>query len=440
MAEYRMRFFSLVFSYLMIVLVAPARAADVDVMNILDDSTLRASIAATWFSEPLARVLARRAEIRVLPSGERVQVRVEKGPAEFMVILAREKEGAFPVHAQGSWVLYRRISDGAPTRVRIFPRSDPYMYVQLRSEAGGRAVLDAVAYGGYLVRSVMLPVEFPKVLEMPLERILAYAGDAFPRRYFEPHVQDYADARSLSAAVRGRLGELVYADDAAIDEAGINVPIADRPAMGYGDKIGLNCSGFAKWVVDGILRPLTGRRLSIDALKKPPLERGSSFSEPFDADRDPYFGLDWTRNLAASAGSVLRGARGADPAEYEVRSSPIVSLRVSGGDGGTSSTYPGYLKDAGFPLDGLKAILYALAVDDPSWFYLASINEDRGSEPVLRQHFHVAVLIPQFEENGLFRIAVFESTVETDFDAFAARYPGRLANLTRIPVETRFEP
>ena len=417
-------------------------AGDVRVLGISDDSTLRASLLDTWFSEPPARVLARKAEIRILPSGERIQLRTERGPAEFMVVLARERNGAFPASAQGSWILYRRLSDGAPTRVRIFPRTDPYMYAQLRSDANGRAVLDAVAYGGYLIRSAVLPVDFERVLDLSLERIFSLAGNAFPFRYFEPRVDGYADARVLSEAIRSRLGELVYEDDAAVDEDGANVPIAGTRslALSLEGKIGLNCSGFAKWVIDGILRPLTGRRLSIEALKKPPLPRGSSFSEPFDARRDPYFGLDWTRNLAAEAGLVLRGARGADPAEYEVRTSPIVSLRVSGGDGATAAIYPGYLKDAGFPMEGLKPILYAQAIDAPAWFYLASVNEDRGTGPVLRQHFHVAVLIPQFDENGVFGVAVFESAEETSLDAFVARYPGRLVNLTRVPLETRFQP
>jgi hypothetical protein len=58
----------------------------------------------------------------------------------------------------------------------------------------------------------------------------------------------------------------------------------------------------------------------------------------------------------------------------------------------------------------------------------------------MRQYFHIAALIPYFDEYGVFRVAVFESAAETSFRAFRSRYPGHYANLVRVPFETAFEP
>jgi hypothetical protein len=295
-----------------------------------------------------------------------------------------------------------------------------------------------VAYEGYVARSIVLPLDFDRVVIEPLNRVLMPAIETFPRRYFEPLPEYYADIRALSSAIRSRLGSLAYADDGAFDEEGMPVYIeGGSPQAGL---IGLNCSGFAKWVVDGMLKPLTGRRLAIAPLKQPPLPRGNTFSEPWEKLRDPYFGLDWTRNLAAEAGRVFRGERGADPREYEVKRTAITALRTSGGDGSTSRSYPGYIEDAGFEIRGLKAVLYTLAIDEPGTLYLASVNNEIGTAPRLRQHYHVAVLLPQFDEEGRFSIGVFESAVESKFDSFVKRYPGHAVHLTRIPAESGFDP
>jgi hypothetical protein len=60
--------------------------------------------------------------------------------------------------------------------------------------------------------------------------------------------------------------------------------------------------------------------------------------------------------------------------------------------------------------------------------------------PRTRQHFHVAVLVPYFNEYGNFQVAVFESAEETRFSNFRTRYPSHNINLVRLPVEGSFDP
>lgn len=417
---------------------APSPADDLPTASIADDSSVRRAHFDSWLLAPLNEARAKAPLIVELPTGDRAELRIEKGAKELIVVLAREGDGSFPSWSQGSWALYRDLATGAPTRIRTFPRTDPNCYVQLRPDGKGRSLLDVVCYEGYLARSAVLPFAFEALLTLPMERIYAAAGPAFPRRYFEPRTEDYAAQRELARRVRAALPELAYRDDGAFDGDGRPVFIATGATQD--GKPGVNCSGFAKWFVDGLLAGRGLGRLDVAPLKAPAQERGNDFTEAYEAARDPYFGLDWTRNLAAAAAYAQKGPAGTDPAEYEVRSVPVTALRVKGGDGLTSRSYPGYLKDAGYGIEGLKALLYALAIDDPRSLYLASVNRETAPNPRLRQHFHVAVLIPYFDSKGVFRIAVFESAAENGIDAFVARYPGHLVHLTRIGADGAFLP
>jgi hypothetical protein len=421
----------------------------------------------SWFTELPSGVLRRPPELRVLDSGDRVELRTGADRDEFMIILAREQTGGrigdnqavavprtttglFPGWAQGSWILTRRRDTGEPVRIRIFLRSDPYTYVQFRPFTADKCQMDVVLYDAYITHSLPLAVSFERLYTMPVEEILNLAGNKFPRRYFEHDPADYRDQRLLVARVRERLPDLRFrfADDGAINERGEYVFIETLKAQPP-TAAGLNCSGFAKWLIDGILRPITGKRLAIPPLKAPFGERGSSFTELWEELRDPFFGLDWIRNLASAAGTVLRSAAYGRLEEFEVRSEPFSLIIDRSGKTPAIRSYPGFQENAGYGTEGLNPLLYTLAIDEPGKFYLAAVNTEMGPPttednprglPRMRQYFHVAVLIPYFNEYGVFRVAVFESTEETSFNAFKTRYPAHHVNLVRIPLETVFDP
>jgi hypothetical protein len=315
--------------------------------------------------------------------------------------------------------------------------------------------MDVVLYDGYVVRSMPLPIPFERLVVLPIEEVLSIAGDKFPRRYFDPEPGMYKDERDFINSVRSYLPGLEFLDDGAIDETGRYVFINTLEAQTSGGEespavpVGLNCSGFAKWVIDGILKPLTGQRLPIEPLKRPFGERGSSFTEPWEASRDPFFGLDWSRNLAARAGAVLRSPAFATLEEIEVRRWPFTELIRRAGDGNRAQSYPGFLNDAGFGIEGLHPLLYTLAIDEPGRIYLAAISNEISAPttpsnprglPRMRQYFHIAVLVPYFNASGVFQVAVFESAAETNFTRFKARYPGHFVNLSRVSLDGRFEP
>jgi hypothetical protein len=444
----------------------PLRGLDLPTRQIVDDSALRRSLKDSWFTETPDKVIGRPPVLFTLDGGGRVQARVDADRDEFMIILAREQmggriegggraavprseTGTFSGWAQGSWILTRRKDTGAPARIRIFLRSDPWTYIQFRPFSADKCQMDVALYESYVVRSLPLPVPFERLYTMPVEDILNLAGSKFPRQYFDPDPADYRDQRQFIARVRERLPEVQFADDGAIDENGNYVFIETLQSQIPQEAAGLNCSGFAKWLIDGMLRPLTGERLTIPPLKAPFGQRGSSFTDLWEAERDPFFGLDWIRNLASTAGRILRSPVYGELEEIEVRNEPFSLLIDHSGKTGTIRSYPGFLENAGYGTEGLQPLLYTLAIDEPGKFYLAAINTEMGppttadnprGRPRMRQYFHIAALIPYFNEYGVFQVAVFESAAETSFRAFRTRYPGHHANLVRIPVETDFDP
>jgi hypothetical protein len=434
---------------LLLSLAASLWAADSLSSKVEDDSALRRSLKDAWFKEAPGKVLAARPFIHTLPGGGRIEVRAEERGNELSVFLAREivaaggrRSGDFPGWAQGSWVFTRDRHDGSLISIRVFPGRDPYTYVQFRPLGDGKSFMDVVIYDAYLVQSHPLPVTVERIMEIPVEEVFKAAGTAFPRRYFDPYPDQYRDVRTLSDRIRRQLPSLSFRDDGAIDDQGRYVFINTlTPQEGRG---GLNCSGFAKWVVDGMLRPSTGTLLSVEPLKQAFGERGSSFTEPYERLLDPFFGLDWTRNLASRANSALLSPAFEKAEEFEVRSAPFGSVIVRGrGDVPVGvRPYPGFLLNAGFGVEGLRALLYTLAIDEPGRIYLASVNNELNSPnpPRMRQHFHVAVLVPYFNEYGVFQTAVFESAEETSFVRFRNRYPGHYVNLVRIPVDGAFRP
>jgi len=98
-------------------------------------------------------------------------------------------------------------------------------------------------------------------------------------------------------------------EDGAMDASGRMVFIATGAPAGKG---GFNCSGFAKWVVDGFYAPLEGRDMDIEVLKSRNALRDGSWSTRYEEVLDPYFGLDWSRGLAREIAAARTGVVPAD--------------------------------------------------------------------------------------------------------------------------------
>ena len=436
--------------FFLLPLFSPVFGFDLPVSKISDDSQLRLNMLKIWLLEVPSRVLSLPSRTEFLESGERVEVSISEGREVFNVRISRElmrgtslanrrATGSFPGTAQGSWILTRRKDNGEGTQIRIFLRSDQNTFIQLRPFNKDKSLLDVVLYGGYISQSLPVAVSFERLYTMPLNDILKLAENKFPARYFEPDTAIYKEHRALTANIREKTAPLRFADDGAIDENGNYVFIKTLSAQNR-STAGLNCSGYAKWLIDGILRPITGNRLNIEQLKAPFGKRGSSFTEFWEERRDVFFGLDWIRNLAAEANKTIRSPVYGELEEFEVRNENFASIMLNQNRNFVTNSYTGFMPEAGYGIEGLHPLLYTLAIDEPFNFYLAAVsNEIRGTPP-LRQYYHIAALIPYFDENGNFNIAVFESAAETSFSDFRRRYPSHHVSLVKIPITPTFDP
>jgi len=447
-----------VFFVILLVLlnVSPVCGLDLPVSKISDDSLIRLKIKDSWMTESPARVLSQYARKETLESGEKVEIRTSEGKEEFMVHISRELTrgtdaanrigtGQFPGWIQGSWMLTRRKDTGAGTQIKIFLRSDQQTFIQFHPFTSDKCFMDAVVYGGFIAHSIPVAVSFERLYTMPLNDILRLIENKFPIRYYEPDISNYKDTITFISQVRSRISNLRFVDDGAIDENGKFVFIETLKPQ-PSNLQGFNCSGFTKWLIDGLLRPVTGARLSIPPLKAPFGKRGSSFTAKWEEEKDIFFGLDWIRNLAAEANGTLRTPSHRAIEEFEIRNENFAYVLANEKRTFVTRSYPSFLPEAGYGFEGLHPLLYTLAIDEPFCFYLAAVNKEisdpslpKGT-PSLRQYYHVAALVPYFDENGFFKIVVFESAAETSFAAFRNRYPRQYVNLVKIPISPTFDP
>jgi hypothetical protein len=426
----------------------PPLSGDAPLSRFPETNGVRLSLADDLVLAPRDEVLRFKAR-EIVKDGLRVRASVERKRDAFYAVFSPARKEGFPVYGQGSWIVKRNMEDGSFIQAKVFMRSEPQVFIRLYPFKDDRTKLEFIAYGGVLAKDVLLPVSFREALFLPVSRITGMCGNAVDWSVLDPDPALYAPVRGMVAKIRAWLPRLAYEDDGAVDSGGRAVFIETGERQPGAP--GLNCSGFAKWIVDGIYAAADGRGEGRKALTdiaelkaRDPSSRGNSFTEAYEDSRDVFFGLDWTRNLARVL--MARVQPGSSP-DLDVRIRPFGEF-AEPDDLYSSvfpySLYPDWKPGAGYDARGLKAILFVLAAADPGAFYLASRSYPQGDSPELRQHSHVAAYFPYFDEGGVFRIAVFESAVETPFDKAIANAMAKpvfcFFHLVRLPADESFDP
>ncbi|MBL8967428.1 MAG: hypothetical protein JNG85_10475 [Spirochaetaceae bacterium] len=416
----------------------PALGGDTPLDRFPESDDLRTSLWKGFFAAPRDAALAAAPRTVGNEYGSWRFSPLRSGDA-FYLVLAPERGGAYPLYGQGSWIVKRAADNGRFLQAKVFLRSDPGVFLRLYP-AGERSRLDLVVYGGVVNREVPLPVPFERLLVSSMADIAAWSKDSVDWSLLSPRPGLYAGIRRLAEGIRARLPGLRYAEDGALDAAGRAVLIASGAPQGV--EAGLNCSGFAKWVADGLMGPVEGRWLDPRALAARDASRGrSSFTSHLEASLDPFFGLDWTRNLGKALAEARLPGRGQALDENDATLEPFSLFSVSNdpvNGGPPYDAYPSYEKGVGFETRGLKPLLYVLAIKNPGSAYFASISGVDATG--LRRHYHVAVLLPYFAATGEFKVDVFESAAETSLEALTRRAPKDFAHLVRFETDSTFAP
>ena len=362
--------------------------------------------------------------VEQLSDGSKVSFQVKKQNDSFYLLFINESDGRFPLYSKGSYIIKRNLSDGKFEQIKVFLKDHTECFARIYP-MDERAMMEIVLYGKKIYQNINLPFSFADVLTGSFDDVIDSSEGIVDWDLIIADVDYnfYNSKQKLSTVIRNNLTFINDKDDGAIDADGSWVFIDDLQPQPEGEE-GFNCSGFVKWVADGLYKAETGNYMSVADLKSKHLdERGNRWSARHEDDRDPYFGLDWTRNIAVELADAKRGV------ESDYKSTDVTDVK-----------WTSYVEDVGYPIEDLKLLMYYLAVVEPFNIYLASVNVPWGTAPILRQHVHTAVLVPVIDEYTGFNDTIFERNTESNAEILIARYPGAHIHLTRVSAGGGFYP
>ncbi|OHD73138.1 MAG: hypothetical protein A2177_14950 [Spirochaetes bacterium RBG_13_68_11] len=408
---------------LALLVAAAARCPALPRVTIPDTAEARQALREVIFA-PIGTAARAAARTMTQPAeGRSVYFRTESSNGAVYQTFTRGDLGAARLDTAGTFIIKRSRADGSFVQAKIFLQDDPGCYARL-TPLGERTALEITLFGRTFQRGVILAARFESLLTAPLERIMRLAEPAVDWDLLQPAERTDADSavERTAASIRRALPRLGDAEDGAMDAAGRMVLIRDGSPQGATS--GLNCSGFAKWVVDGFFRPLTGTLTDIATLKERDLGiRGNRWTSPLEESHDLFFGIDWSRHLARELARARDDGAGSVES-WDVRDAPGFS----------------YVDDVGYAIADLATVLFRLVRSSPGRIYLGSVNRPVPGDPGLRQHDHLVVLLPYVDAGRVFRVAVFERSAETSTGSLAKRYPSDFIHLVRFDARGDFDP
>ena len=313
---------------------------------------------------------------------------------------------------------------GSISEVRFYLKDDSDSYAGIYPDVvSGESRMKIYLYGFLMQEDIKVPLKVSEAALAPFEKIENLTSSYVNWGFYlpDPNYIYSDDVIRLSDRIIPLLKFLKDADDGAMDKNGNYVYI--DTLLPQQEEGGLNCSGFAKWVIDGIYYTRTGIYTDITELKKKNESlRGSRWTMKIEESQDPFFGLDWTRNLADTLTRTVNP--GIKPGDTDVKNLKFHS----------------YVENVGYPLKDMKTILYELAVTSPDYFYLGSINMITKDLPGIRKHLHVVVLFPYIDSFGEFHDIVLSRNKKVSLKELENTYPDAFIHLVKVKADPHFEP
>ncbi|MBN2533459.1 MAG: hypothetical protein JXB88_11225 [Spirochaetales bacterium] len=354
----------------------------------------------------------------------RVQFSLVKKDNALFFLFLNERESGFPMIGRGNISIKRSLENGKILQMTIMVRDHRKCYLRL-TPYDKRTALDLYLFGTHVYHDIFLPLPINSLIFEPFATIVELTGNIIDWDVilYKALEGESREGIEIFNKIRKMLPLLHTVEDGAMSAKGEYVFIENlNPQPGPG---GFNCSGFAKWIVDGLYFCLKGEYTDITVLKEKHLEyRGNRWSRWYEDERDPYFGLDWTRNLALELFRAQTKKNITDPESFDIRDIRFLE----------------YIEDAGYAITDLEFIFFFLAGENPDCIYLGSVNQTIGKEPALRQYYHVAVFFPYFDDQGRLQVIVMEKNKEVDLSFFMSEYDNNYIHLVRISIEGKFQP
>ena len=391
---------------------------------------------------------------RQIVDNQPVYFEKRKGLKEWYLIFRNLKKtdttDLTPLWSRGNWIIKKDLPTGKIIQAKVFIQENDSSFVRIRPAQGNRSRLSIQLHGVKIAHEFTLPITFGKIIIGPFAQVLALTNSSidwqsiFPDPASPPNLR----VRNFVNKIDKYSDQFIEIKDAGGDRIGRNVYIETGQTIalphtgsesdsGNTRQTGFNCSGYVKWIADSINSSWNGGiqpYLPIPPLRNPtPRKVKNPWSESRAAIsstsrlqletllRDPYFGLDWTRNLAIAIEQSRIGHPLTSRQIEKINTGPLNGIN--------------YIPDLGYMIEDLEFVLYNLAARSPGDIYLATFSSHYRPENEslqLYQYWHVSVLAPWFDNSpsgkGQLRAAVLD-TGETSRSIL--RQPGQ-------NTETRF--
>lgn len=436
--------------------------ADFNRLSVPDSSEIRRSVEDDWFYESIETLRGKQAETHTNRLGQKFQVRIEETDSLFAIVVApltifdidvyteegveRRLVAEYPADVSGSWIFVKDIASEKNLYIRMYFAADRDVFVQFRPN-GKRTLADFIVGGFYASRGVPTGIPFERLYTASFEDILALTEKTLPWSYAQISPGLYESSIKMASTIRNNLGRITFAPDACYDENGKPIYISSGLEREVADEesennaLSLSNLGFIKWIADGLSITYGGKGLYLEPLFRQtvnvnPLSSAGILSQ----NENLYYTLDWSRNIATACLSVFSGKNYLwENSGVDVTVNPFTSVFASDKVNVSFS----YVKDSGYKIDVLKSLLYVLAVNEPSYFYIAAIRQTEPAEGTKPESFkfnQIAVIFTYFDKEGKFGCAVFENGKELSLNAFVAKYENSFVHLTRVFASDRFTP
>ncbi|QFI14624.1 hypothetical protein QIA37_03110 [Borrelia sp. CA_690] len=317
----------------------------------------------------------------------------------------------------GSYVI--KVGKAGIEQIKIFfiNRGDTFIRIK---PAKFSSSADFYLVNTLIYKDIKLPFKIEEIATISLGNIINYISRIIDFKYFIPEYFDvYKNISNMAIVLRKAFASFSIAEvvDGAMDESGKMVHIETGSLQK--DPVGFNCSGFVKWVADSIYKSMTGRLLKIDDLKLRHIGvRGNVFTKTYEFNKDPFFGLDWIRNIAYRINNI-----NADLNLSKVKENDVNNIK-----------FFDYIDNRGYKIENLEFLLYSLALNEPGYIYLGSINTGVNDSSSMILHKHVVLFLPFLDENRIFRVSVNEVNAETSIKSLQKRYPKSYIHLVRVKI------
>ena len=425
-------------------------------VDIPDSASVRKTLVEDWFTVNLEFLRGKSAEVIQDRSGSTFQVRFEEYGNECAIIVAPEVlekvetytdsgvhtfyRSMYPLGARGCWTLFRDNTTGKITCIRYYFSENSEVFVQFKPEASyskssTKSTADFVIFGTYAAKGVPVGVPIQYFFDLTFDDVYKLTAKTLPwlEQVFYPELYD--ESVYMIGVIRQNLPRFNELEGAAYDEDGNPVFIKDsvpRQEIFTGEEekpLYTSDAGFIKWIVDGLIRPVSGAGLLLDPLKRDtvfPNETGYAYS--VNEEYDIYFSLNWIRNIAAAVASFFSGH------DYVYETSGVEVTKVPFNNI--------YSETAGYDITALKPLMYNLAITEPGRFYLGAIRHtvksDEGQE--VSVYTECAAFFPLLDKDGKFVLIIFENGKEYSFTEFVKAHENDTVHLTRITSSSNFFP